>query len=286
MIQNILRTGAVAAALALAACGGSDDASTGAEDTAPGTAAALPQPDPNKPLSAYSEVSSGQDVMFLYAATSQTPPDFEDLAQTFSPEYRQTIDAFGKNDLMQTIKPQLEQGIAKAAAASYAWVDIGDARLESYDFERQGFTVGEFTQDIDRYFSDAGSYTYQWVNRDQVAFAPVDDEALARKLEAMQTTTDSLQRVQDIARQMEELARGGSLEMPPPQHPHLRVYFFAQSADLNNQRVNAVVTRVQITDHSGDVLFEYGPGESIPASSPETEHEYRDAAAEAASIFG
>ena len=260
MTQNLLRMAALAAAIALTACGGNGDASTDAEAAVSGTArAALAQPDPNKPLSSYRELTSGQDLMFLYVAASKMPPDFEKLAETFSPEYRQTIDAFGKNDLMQTIKPQLEQGIAEAAATPYAWVDIDDADLESYDFERQGFTVGEFTRDINRYFSDAGSYTYQWVNRNQVAFAPVADEALARQLEAMQTTTDSGQRMRDIARHIEEMGRGGPLELPPPQNPHLRVYFFAQSVDLNDQRLYALVTRVQITDHSGNVLFEYGP---------------------------
>lgn len=247
MTRNILRMTALAAALALAACGGSDDASTGAEETAPGTlldstrqaaeeaaaVAALPQPDPDKPLSSYPELTSGQDVMFLYVAASKMPPGFEKLAETFSREYRQTSDAFRKNDLLEALKPQLEQRIAQATAAPYAWVEIDDPGVQSYDFERKGFTVGEFTADRYRYFDDAYSYTYQWANRDQVAFAPVADEDVARKLESMRTDWR--------------------------QSPRLRVYFFAQSADLNAQRINALVTRVQLTDRNGNVLFEYGP---------------------------
>lgn len=247
MKQNILRMAALAAALSLAACGGNDDASADTENAATGTlldstrqaageaaaAAALPQPDPDKPLSSYPELTGGQDVMFLYVAASKMPPDFEKLAESFSREYRQTSDAFRKNDLLEALKPQLEQRIAQATAAPYAWVQIDNPGLDSYDFERGGFTVGEFTSEMRRYYNDASSYSYQWANRDQVVFAPVADEDVARKLESMRTDRR--------------------------QSPRLKVYFFAQSADLNSQRINALVTRVQVTDRNGNVLFEYGP---------------------------
>ena len=255
MTQKLLRMAVLATALALAACGGSSDPSTDAEAPAPGTildsaaqaaeetgaAAAIPQPDPDKPLSSYPELTSGQQVMFMYVAASRMPPDFEQLASTFSREYRQSNDAFRKNDLMQAIKPQLEQGIAQAADHPYAWVEVDDASLGSYDFERGGFTVGEFTRDHYRYFNDVNPYEatrfgYTWANRDQFAFAPVADEAVARKLESMRTQRRD--------------------------KPRLKVYFFAQSADLNQDRVHALVTRVQITDRNGNVLFEYGPDTS------------------------
>ena len=48
--------------------------------------------------------------------------------------------------------------------------------------------------------------------------------------------------------------------------PHLKVFFFAQSADLNAQKVNAYVTHVQVTDRTGRVLAEYGPQYRIRAA--------------------
>lgn len=255
MTKTTLHLTALAAALLLAACGGkkNDDSNNDAPPAGSlleaakekGVEAAkqdaLPKPDADRPLSSYPELTSGQQVMFLYAAASKLPPDFEKMAEVYSREYRQSSDAFRKNDLLQAIKPQIEQGIAQAAAHPYAWVELEDTQLESYDFQRKGFVVKEFEGGITRYFSDSPQYTYTWANRDQMAFAPVADEAIARELEAMRTRWD--------------------------RKPRLKVFFFAQSADLNAQKVNAVVTRVQITDRSGRVLVEYGPDTSIPTNA-------------------
>lgn len=259
----------LATATPLVACG-KDDAPT---DNAPAASGALadavkqaeeisrqeatPKADPAKPLSTYPEVKSGQQVMFLYLAASKLPHDFEKLAESFSREYRQSNDAFRRNDLLQALKPQLEQGIAQAAENPYGWVDLSDADLQTYDFTRKGFTVGEFTSSGRyRYFNDASTYHYTWVNGEQVAFAPIEDEAIARELEAMRSKWNAT--------------------------PRLKVYFFAQSADLNSSTVNAVVTRVQITDRSGRVLVEYGPDGSVPVTPPQENSECLDVAACAA----
>ena len=241
---------AVSLALCLSGCAGKDDpageesiasdsllaaaqAITGETGGQPVTAqASLPQPDPARPLASYPELKSGQQVMFLYAAASRLPPDFEKMAEAYSSEYRSTSDAFRKNDLMKAIKPQIEQEIAAAVAQPYAWVELDDTDLESYDFGRKGFSVGEFSSDHHRYFRDVYTYSYSWANRGAVVFMPVADETLAREIEAMRTQWNN--------------------------KPRLKVFFFAQSADLNNQRVNAVVTRVQVTDRKGRVLAEYG----------------------------
>ena len=89
---------------------------------------------------------------------------------------------------------------------------------------------------------------------------PVADEATARQIEAMRSKYDNT--------------------------PRLKVYFFAQSADLDNQRVNALVTRVQITDKSGRLLAEYGPDGSVPVKAPEAEASFDAAAAAAAAAGG
>ena len=201
-------------------------------------AATVPQPDATKPLSSYPEVDSGMQIMFLYVAASRLPPDFTKLAETYSSEYRETNDSFRKNDLMQAIKPQLEEKIAVAKSMPYGWMDIDDSdNLGAYDFERKGFPIEEFQSGRYRYINDAYQYKLTWANHGQVAFAPVPDEAVARQLEAMRTNYSD--------------------------KPKLKIFFFAQSADLNEQKVNAIVTRVQITDKSGRVLAEYGPDGSV-----------------------
>jgi hypothetical protein len=272
MKTRYLLPAALLAALTLGACGNdaSDADSASGGDSTPAAAGAsgppgdtvpaLPQPDTNRPLDSYAELKSGQQVMFLYVAASKLPPDFEKLAESFSREYRQTSDAFRRNDLLQALKPQLEQGINQAAAAPYAWVELEDAQLQSYDFERKGFTVGEFINDHHRYFHDASGYSYTWGNRAQVAFAPIADEAVARALESARTKWNT--------------------------KPRLRIYFFAQSADLNAQRINAYVTHVQVTDSSGRVVAEYGPDGNVRVAAQEDSDCEGDAAACAAALFG
>lgn len=255
MIQSHLSALALAGTLLLTACAGKDEppvdearAPSGAlgeavrkaEETA--KHAALPTADSNRPLDRYPAIKSGQQVMFLYVAASRLPPDFDALAEAHSREYRQTSDAFRRSDLLKALRPQLEQGIADAVAAPYGWVEIDDAELQSYDFERKGFVVGEFSSPGRyRYFNDASNYSYTWANHEQVAFAPVADEAVARELESMRGKWNN--------------------------KPRLRIYFFAQSADLNANRINALVTRVRITDRSGRVLAEYGPDGSVPVET-------------------
>lgn len=262
----------ILAALALAACGkqgadpGNADSTLGRTDPASepkaATAApALPKPDLTRPLGEYAELKDGQQVMFHYVAASKLPPDYEKLAGAYSREYRQSNDAFRKNDLLQALKPQIDQGIAQATASPYTWIELDDADLQAYDFERKGFPVGEFIDDKYRYFNDASEYTYTWANRSQVDFAPVADEAVARAIEAARTKWST--------------------------RPRLRVYSMAQSADMNAQRVNAHVTRVQIVDRNGRVLAEYSPDGSVSATSePETSTDPANAASIAADLLG
>ncbi|WP_024868005.1 hypothetical protein [Pseudoxanthomonas suwonensis] len=266
---------ALLAALALVACGkqegkpaaGAADATPGEqpeEAGAPATAAAakpaLPQPDASRPLSAYPELKSGNQVMFHYVAASKLPPDFAKLAEAYSQEYRRTSDSFRRNDLLQAITPQLEAQIAAAQANPYGWMEVSDADLGPYDFARKGFPVGEFSDSRHRYFYDNSAYTLGWANYAQLAFVPVPEEALARQIEAMRGNYGN--------------------------KPRLKVFFFAQSADLNNQRVEALVTRVQVTDKAKRVLVEYGPDGSVPAQAAKKEEECYDAAACAAALFG
>lgn len=259
MTRTNLHLAALAAVLLLAACGDkkNDDSppigslleaakEKGAEIV---KQEALPKPDADKPLSSYPELTSDQQLMFLYTATSKLPPDFETMAKVYSREYRQSSDAFRKNDLLQAIKPQIEQGIAQAAAQPYAWLQLEDVKLESYDFQRKGFVVKEFGQETSRFFEYGSPYKLTWANRQQVVFAPVADEAIARELEAIREKWD--------------------------RKPRLKVFFFAQSADLDKQQINAFVTRVQLIDRGGRVLAEYSPDGNIATNVPAAEEECR-----------
>ncbi len=267
----------VAAALVLTACGkdtGNTDATPDADGAAPAgllgeaagkakvesAAAALPKPDASKSISEYPQLESGNQIMFHYVAASKLPPDYAKLAEPYSKEYRNTSDTFRKNDLLEAIKPQLDQQIAQTAANPYGWMKVSDANLGAYDFDRKGFPVGEFASSTSRYFNDNYDYKIGWSNYNQVAFAPVKDEAAARQIEAMRTGYSDT--------------------------PQLKVYFFAQSADLSEQKINALVTHVQIVDRSGRVLASYGPDGNAPVPADATDECQGDPAVCAASHFG
>ncbi|HGK7303825.1 TPA: hypothetical protein ACJ509_001692 [Stenotrophomonas maltophilia] len=251
------RCTAIAAALLLAACGDKQDnpadgappAAEAATSTTPAdakdapVAVALPQPDPGKPLAEYNPLDSGQQLMFLYTALSQLPPDFEQIATAASQEYRNTADTFRRKDLMTALQPQLQQSIAAAARSPYYRVE-GDADLKPYDFERKGFPVGVYSGNRFHYFHDLPAYNYTLTNAAQVALAPVADEGAARAIEGLRSHWNT--------------------------QPRVRTYFFAQSVDLNRREVNAVVTRVELLDRSGKVVASYAPDTrvALPAAAP------------------
>ena len=268
---------AVLAVLAIAGCKKPDDATSRDNASAPtGLLAqaaekakaeapkpALPMPDPDKPLSSYTNMDeSGSDAIFLYQAASNMPPDFEMLAAQYSKEYRETSDSFRKQELLTALKPQIEQRIAQAKVSPYAQITLNyNNNLEAYDFQRKGFPVLSFAENTkqETLGDDYDSYKkLNWVNGSQVAFAPIADETVAREVEGMRTR----QRYDNP--------------------PLLKVYFFAQSVDLNSNVINALVTRVQVTDKSGRVLAEYGPDGSVPVTTKSDQAECTDAAACAA----
>lgn len=205
--------------------------------------AALPKPDLARPLSEYAKLDGGESLMFLYLAAAKLPPDYDAIASDFSSDYRNSNDSFRKHDLLTALKPQIDQHLAAAAQQPYAWMAVDDSdNLGAYDFKRGGFPVTEFLEAKTRYFNDVSGYNLGWTNREALAFAPVKDEAVARDIESMRGKYD--------------------------QSPRLKVYFFAQSVDLEAKAIKAFVTRVQITDRNGRVLAEYGPDGTPPPSTP------------------
>lgn len=249
---------ALLAACALSACDKKERAGAGAasEDPAPtgmmaeaarkaeaqARIAALPKADLSRPLSSYAKLDGGEHLMFLYLAASKLPPDFAAVAAEFSSDYRDTSDSFRKQDLLTALKPQIQARIQDAAQQPYTWMEVDDSdNLAGYDFQRGGFPVTEFQEDMTRYFNDAYEYKLKWANREALVFAPVKDEAVARELEAMRNDYSN--------------------------KPRLKVYFFAQAVDLDSKHIKAHVTRVQITDASGRVMAEYGPKPAVPGAS-------------------
>ncbi|BFI94998.1 MAG: hypothetical protein RSP_05080 [Rhodanobacter sp.] len=195
-------------------------------------AASLPQPDWSTPDSTYVEITKGPQVMFLDAAFSGMPPNYDKMAQIYSSAYRMESDAFKKHDLLTAIQPKLDAGIADAKAHPYiTWTD-NTPQLGPYDFGTHSFPDNSALFSPTGYmsFSDAYGYNLGVTNGSAFQRFVVPDEAKARAIEGLRGQWQAL---------------------------HFKIFAFVQGTDESQTpTVQAVITKVQILDKNGQVLFE------------------------------
>lgn len=195
-------------------------------------AASLPTPDWKTPDSAYVEITKGTQVMFLDAAFSGMPPDYDKMAQVYSSAYRMESDAFKKHDLLAAIRPKLDAGIADAKLHPYiTWTD-STPQLGHYDFATHSFPDNSalFASNGFMSYSDAYGYDLSVTNGAAFQRFVVPDEATARTIESL---------------------RGQWMAL------RIRIFAFVQGTDESGTpTVQADITKVQILDKNGQVLFE------------------------------
>ena len=191
----------------------------------------LPKGDPATPLNAYRKIDSGHQVMFLYYALSNMPVPYEDIAQVYSPDYSRTSDSFKRNDIVQALKPRVDQEITSAKSGRYVMLEQQDnSLLQRYNFEKKSFGVNEYSgNDRYTYFNDNSQYTLATTNGSQFASFPVSDETKARKIEGYLSKYTQLR---------------------------LQTYAYVQDADPSQRRIKLQVMKVRLLDPSGEVLAE------------------------------
>ncbi|MGO8818640.1 MAG: hypothetical protein ACLQVG_28695 [Terriglobia bacterium] len=191
----------------------------------------LPKADSNVPDAQFVELDSGYHTGALFYALAGLPPDYERLAMAASQEYRSTNDAFRKRDLMQALKPQIDQQIQayKDPRNRYLTAKVGNGLpLGHYDLKTSSFP---FTQDLSsgtyHYFNDAPNYTFAFTNGSAFQRFPLSDEQKAKDIEDL--VTKGL------------IYQGDAVG-----------YMFAQGADTVNNRVLMQIIRLVL----------HGPGQS------------------------
>lgn len=194
--------------------------------------ARLPQPDASVPIAQYTELASGNQLMYLYHALSGMPIDHAAAASEVSREYNSTSDSFRKRDLLAALKPRIDASVADAAGQPYIRIDISaSSQLGKYDFERKGFALKALNDaSTTRYFQDNSRYQLGFSNTDAYSFLPVSDEAQARQIEQVISKYETMV---------------------------LRVYAFANDADTATQHIKSVITRVVLTDRAGKTLADF-----------------------------
>jgi len=193
----------------------------------------LPKADANVPDAQFVELNSGYQIGALfYALSSGSLPDYEKLSMAVSPEYRSTADTFRKRDLMQGLKPQIDQQIQayKDKRNRYFTAKVGGYLsagnllvLKHYDFKTNSFPLAQDMSPNTYYsFSDTPFYSYIFTNGSGFQQFPLRDEQKAREIEDLLTKN--------------QIAQG-----------YVTAYMFAQGADAANRRVQMQIVRMVLT---------------------------------------
>jgi len=183
----------------------------------------LPKADSNVPDAQFVDLKSGDQIGALFYALSNTPPNYEQLAMAASQEYRSTSDAFRKRDLMQALKPQIDQQILsyKDPRNCYFSSKINNGLpLGHYDFKTSSFPITQdLSPDTYRYFNDGSNWTYLFTNGAAFQRFQLSDEQRAKDIEDLIT--------KGLTWQGDAVA-----------------YMFAQGADTANNRVLMQIVRM------------------------------------------
>lgn len=194
---------------------------------------ALPQGDSAKPLEAYRPLSSGNEIMFLYYAISAIPMDYEKVAKVYSKEYRDSSDAFRKQDILKAVKPLIDAEVSKAKGNLYLlWQDegYGTSILSHYDLATKSFSIQSsyITDGASGYMYDNSNYQIEFAKSEQFRTGKVEDEERARTIEKLISSNEKF---------------------------ILKLYAFAQEAVPNTQHVKVQTVHIAITDRHGNTLI-------------------------------
>lgn len=190
--------------------------------------AALPKGDPATPSASYTEVDSGNQLMFAYLGVAGMPIDYNEVATSYSRDYVAASDEFKKNDLLKALKVKIDTGVAQAAQQRYVKVDVANP-IQKYDFSQKGFPLDSsvWEKGVYRYFGDNSAYKIGFNNGVRFRYLNVPDEEKARVIESVRARYEAM---------------------------HLIVYAYIQDADISQKVVQAQIMKVELVDKNGKVL--------------------------------
>lgn len=196
----------------------------------PAPAAGLPQADKATAEDKYSRIDSGAQLAYLYYAVSGMPIDYEKVAQSVSNDYRMTSNEFKKKELLDSLKPKIDQQVAFYKANRYVVID-SDFTLEHIDMATKSFPMrGIPNAQSYIYFNDSPSYKVGLTNADAFKNFKTTSDDQAREIEGM----------------VEKYRANGKVNM----------YLFAQDIDLNSGTIKFQAVKLRLIDSTGKTLGE------------------------------
>ena len=194
---------------------------------------ASPQPDQSYPISNYTNLTSGNQLMFLYYALSGMPPDYSKIARFYSQDYRNTSDAFKQQDILKALSPQIDLSISAAKNQRYLIWTENYSYLGHYDFNKKSFLINSpYFQNATTtgYFNDNNGYKIKFMNGTDFAALPVPDENLAKDIESRVSKSQPF---------------------------NIKIFCFAQNADPSDNSIDTIITRVEIFTQNGTAIASY-----------------------------
>ncbi len=194
--------------------------------------ASVAKGDPSVSLDHYTELSSGNQLMFSYLAIANLPIDYEKIAGVLSQKYRYENDEFKKRDLLAALKPQIDQEVSRAKEQRYYRMEIGDqSGIGKYDFDTKSFAINCVPEASGyRYFMDnAQEYHLSFSNGQAFRQLKVSDENLAREIESLRSKYNTLS---------------------------VEAYFFVNDSKIGQTEAIAQIMKLRISDRRGKVLAE------------------------------
>lgn len=185
----------------------------------------LAEPGPAPDFSAYKPVVMGTQLVFMHNALKNEPIDANAITQTYTygitrydigdaelsaklGSFVQTSDQFQKNDIVKEIEPLLQKHVDEYKQVRYVKIQMPlTSDMHKYDFEKKGFSytpaafndvftgtdsqANEAVREGKSYdrgyigFADNRTYVMTFINGSKFNFVKVEDEAVARELEAL-----------------------------------------------------------------------------------------------------
>lgn len=192
----------------------------------------LPKANANTPLNQYVQITSGNQLMYMYYALQKAPVDYERMAQSFSREYESTQDGFKKQDILNKLKPGFDSEIAKIKNTRYVYFE-SPAELVPYNFAEKKFAIDGrgIRSDSANFFSDNSgvgyTFTNGWGAPDAFSAFKVADQEKARQIEGLKDKTT------------------------------LQIYAYAQEADATDNRttIKFQIVKLRLLDNKGNELY-------------------------------
>lgn len=190
----------------------------------------LPQADAKTPLENYIPIADGNDIMYAYFALSAIPIPYESIAEHTSADYRATTDVFKKQDILKAIQAGIDAKVTERKGRYFIY-ELSDVALGHYDLASKSFPINAFSNDRYYYFNNNPDFKLAFTNSESFNQLKVEDANSARALEEMVSQRKLNNRV--------------------------KVYFYAQEADLNDHQLKAQIVNVIIFDRQGNQIVKF-----------------------------